>query len=251
MLSLRTWKSSRALSHSISSLQLFANVNEPNQLNSLPSTYRMHLHTNLKEFSKTIFKGIILSSMVVPLQRKNALASYMSTLSDTSQCVINDPIVNSIISQVIKRKNDNRLYRPITLENKLRVLLISDPESSRAAAALDVHVGSFSDPVDIPGLAHFTEHMSFLGNSKYPQEEEFMSFLSTHGGSSNAYTADEDTCYYFDVNAEQLEESLDRFSQFFISPLFTESMTSRELNAIDSEHAKNLNNDGFRIYQVS
>jgi insulysin len=47
-----------------------------------------------------------------------------------------------------------------------------------------------------------------------------------------------------------MEESLDRFAQFFISPLFTQSATDRELNAIDSEHAKNINNDGFRLYQV-
>jgi len=99
-------------------------------------------------------------------------------------------------------------------------------------------------------MAHFCEHMSFLGTSKYPQEEGFTSFLATHGGSSNAYTDSEDTVYYFDVNSDHIDEALDRFAQFFSSPLFTESATGRELNAIESEHAKNINNDGFRVYQV-
>jgi len=38
--------------------------------------------------------------------------------------------------------------------------------AERSAAALDVHVGHFSDPVDLPGLAHFCEHMLFLGEEE-------------------------------------------------------------------------------------
>ncbi len=34
-------------------------------------------------------------------------------------------------------------------------------------AAMNVHVGHFSDPENIPGIAHFCEHMLFLGSSKY------------------------------------------------------------------------------------
>lgn len=52
------------------------------------------------------------------------------------------------------------------------------------------------------------------------------------------------------MNAEYLKEALDRFSQFLIAPLFTPAATARELNAIESEHAKNINSDGFRLYQV-
>ncbi len=52
------------------------------------------------------------------------------------------------------------------------------------------------------------------------------------------------------MNADQLEGSLDRFGQFFEAPLFSESATARELNAIDSEHAKNIHSDGFRLHQV-
>ena len=50
---------------------------------------------------------------------------------------------------------DKRQYRSLTLENKLQVLLVSDPETDKASAAMDVHVGHLSDPDDIAGLAHF------------------------------------------------------------------------------------------------
>ena len=59
----------------------------------------------------------------------------------------------------------------------------------------------------------------------------------------------EHTNYYFDVNPDHLEEALDRFSQFFISPLFTEDASDRELNAVHNEHMKNIQSDIWREIQ--
>lgn len=76
--------------------------------------------------------------------------------------------------------------------------------------------------------------MLFLGTEKYPDENEYSNYLNTNGGSSNAFTSAENTNYYFDVTCGFLEGALDRFAQFFISPLFTQDSTDREMNAIDS-----------------
>jgi insulysin len=95
--------------------------------------------------------------------------------------------------------------------------------------------------------------MLFLGTRKYPETNSFESFLSSNGGSSNAFTDSENTVYYFDMAADddsKLRQGLDRFSSFFSCPLFTESSTTRELNAIESENAKNLQSDIFRLYQI-
>ncbi len=78
-----------------------------------------------------------------------------------------------------------------------------------------------------------------------------LQFLSRNNGSSNAYTATTNTNYYFDVATSALAGALERFSGFFHSPLFAPSCTVRELNAVDSEHKKNLQNDRRRIYQVN
>lgn len=101
--------------------------------------------------------------------------------------------------------SDEREYRVITLPNKLQALLIHDPTTDKAAAALDVCIGHLSDPDEIPGLAHFLEHMLFMGTEKYPDENEYSSYLSEHGGMSNAYTSTENTNYYFDVSHPYLE----------------------------------------------
>eukprot|EP01041_Mallomonas_annulata_P009052 gene9052-18749_t len=146
--------------------------------------------------------------------------------------------------------NDKRSYRHVLLDNNLQVLLIHDPETEKSSAACDVKVGSMCDPKEAPGLAHFLEHMLFLGTEKYPEENAYSSYLNAHGGHSNAYTAQEDTVYYFDIQNDFLEHALDMFASFFISPLFTEEATSREMNAVDNENTKNLQSDMWRQYQL-
>ena len=116
---------------------------------------------------------------------------------------------------------DQRRYRLVALSNGLRALLVSDETAETAAAALDVHVGYACDPSDRPGVAHFCEHMLFLGNKQYPREGAFAEYVQRRGGSSNAYTAAEDTCYHFDVDASDFEGALDRFSAFFEAPTFS------------------------------
>ena len=91
--------------------------------------------------------------------------------------------------------------------------------------------------------------MLFLGTKKYPKEAEYKQFLKDHGGSSNASTGMHDTCFQFDVGSDHLAEAMDRFAQFFIAPLFTESATDRELNAVNSEFHYKQQNDNRRLYQ--
>jgi insulysin len=102
----------------------------------------------------------------------------------------------------------------------------------------------------MPGLAHYCEHMCFLGSEKYPEENAYKKLLAAHGGKSNASTSMERTTYKFDVTAEHLPEVLDVFAQFFIAPTFTESGMGREVSAVDSEDSKNRTADGRRRLQI-
>ncbi|SCC90627.1 Uncharacterized protein SCG7086_BU_00070 [Chlamydiales bacterium SCGC AG-110-P3] len=138
----------------------------------------------------------------------------------------------------------------IRLDNGLEAYLISDPSADKSAAALSVNVGSWSDPVDAPGLAHFCEHMLFLGTKKYPNESEYHRFVSEHGGLANAYTTNDHTSYMFAINNDALIEALDRFSNFFKEPLFNPSGVDRELQAIEGEFATHLDKDVTRKIQV-
>ncbi|KAK3162116.1 hypothetical protein QOZ80_1BG0085710 [Eleusine coracana subsp. coracana] len=152
--------------------------------------------------------------------------------------------------EFIRARSDKREYRRVVLPNALECLLISDAETDKAAACMEVEVGSFSDPEGLEGLAHFLEHMLFYASEKYPEEHEYTKYIMEHGGSYNAYTSSETTNFYFDVNVDNFEEAIDRFAQFFIKPLMSQDAVLREIKAVDSEHKKNLLSDGWRISQL-
>ncbi|MAA48813.1 MAG: hypothetical protein CMP83_01480 [Gammaproteobacteria bacterium] len=150
-----------------------------------------------------------------------------------------------------KSPNDTREYRYLTLPNQLKVLLVSDPETDKSAAALSVYRGSFHEPNARPGLAHFLEHMLFIGTETYPEVDSFQQYITANGGSSNAYTALDHTNYFFDIKNSALAEGLDRFGHFFIDPLLSPEYVEREKNAVHSEYQMQLKDDGWRGYMVS
>jgi len=123
-------------------------------------------------------------------------------------------------------------------------------ETKRAAAALSVAVGHFCDPKELPGLSHYLEHMLFMGSDKYPDENDYDAYLTRHNGSSNAFTEEESTTYHFECAPHAFEAALDRFAQFFISPLMKPDALDREVLAVDSEFSGVLQSDSCRLSQV-
>ena len=120
----------------------------------------------------------------------------------------------------------------------------------KSAAGMCIGMGSFSDPQDLPGLAHFLEHMVFMGSTKYPDENAFDQFIQKHGGYDNAHTDTELTTFYFEVQRRNFREALDRFAQFFVNPLMKRDAMQREREAVDSEFQMSLPSDGCRKQQL-
>lgn len=149
-----------------------------------------------------------------------------------------------------KHPLDQSEVRHFVMDNGLKVLLVSDPRFNKSATAVYVGVGTLSNPKQRMGLAHFLEHMLFMGTGKYPGVDEYLQYINENGGSRNAYTTEDHTAYYFEINHQAFEGALDRLSQFFIDPLFSAEYTERELQAVHSEHQKNLENDSRRRWQV-
>ena len=99
-----------------------------------------------------------------------------------------------------KSPADKKLYRAVELDNGIKVLLISKPteegEKVASAVSMVVEAGSMHEPRGIAGLAHFCEHLVFMGSEKYPDENAFDNFVSKYGGYSNASTHDDFTRYH-------------------------------------------------------
>ena len=152
--------------------------------------------------------------------------------------------------QIMKHPLDKSQTRSFVLDTGLKVHLHSDPNFNLSAASMSVEVGSYEDPADREGLSHFLEHMLFLGTEKYPDVDEYSTYLKSNGGMSNAYTSRDHTNYQFQVLPDAFDGALDRFAQFFIGPLFTEEYTAREVNAVNSEYQKNVMSDGWRQFRM-
>lgn len=137
----------------------------------------------------------------------------------------------------------------------------------QAACGLTIDVGSFSDPSEIQGLAHFLEHVIIMGSKKYPQvrlfpltnfenvididvfyytytlkskdrfqfqENEYNKFIKENGGSLLADTGNERTKYVFQIHPDRLLPAMDRFADIFTSPSIGREMILRERESIDN-----------------
>ncbi|KUL86853.1 hypothetical protein ZTR_05264 [Talaromyces verruculosus] len=167
-----------------------------------------------------------------------------------------------LTDQLEKPALDDRQYRVIRLKNRLEALLVHDPNTDRASAAVTVSAGSFLDG-DLPGAASAI---------MFPQENEYTSFLATHSGFANATAGYTDTTFSFEIAAAQgdealgacdrtafkkaeperspLYDALDRLAQFFIQPLFLQSSLESALKTIFLLYEKNTQSDEQRMLQL-
>ncbi|WP_404343220.1 insulinase family protein [Pseudoalteromonas mariniglutinosa] len=147
--------------------------------------------------------------------------------------------------------NDNRQYKTLQLSNAIEVILVSDPNAEKSAAALSVGVGLLHDPMSQQGMAHYLEHMLFLGTERYPDTKGYSDFMTKNGGAHNAYTWLDITNYMFKVNNDAYDEALDRFADFFKSPKLYPEYTDKEKNAVNAEWSMRREMDFFGQFKLA
>jgi nardilysin len=119
-----------------------------------------------------------------------------------------------------------------------------------AAVNIVVGAGSAHEPASCGGLAHFLEHLLFMGSAKYPQENDYEHFVPKHGGCDNAYTEWEHITFSLSIPQYATWPALDRLIHFFIAPLLLPDSIERELNSIESEFQLQQTNDHTRWQQL-
>jgi len=137
-----------------------------------------------------------------------------------------------------KPPTDTRNYQYLRLKNNLEVIIIHDKTETLCGAFLNVNIGSAKEK--IPGLAHFLEHMLFMGSKKYPNSNNFLSSISKSGGTTNASTSNTDTNYYFICSTDTYLDNLDKFGNFLVDPLLSKEYINKEIENVNSESNKNI-----------
>jgi coenzyme PQQ biosynthesis probable peptidase PqqF len=127
-----------------------------------------------------------------------------------------------------------RLYTE-TLANGLRVTLRHVPDLKRAAAVLRVAAGSHDAPLAWPGLAHFLEHLLFLGTERFPADQGLMAYVLGHAGQVNARTSERTTDYFFELAPQAFNNGLDRLSDMLAHPRMNPDEQQREREVLHAE----------------
>lgn len=123
----------------------------------------------------------------------------------------------------------------LTLANGLRVSLHHAPHLKRCAAALRVAAGSHDVPLAWPGLAHFLEHLLFLGTEAFPASDGLMAYVQRHGGQVNASTGERTTDFFFEVPTQVLGEALQRLADMLAQPRLAMDDQLREREVLQAE----------------
>ncbi|MGE8062967.1 pyrroloquinoline quinone biosynthesis protein PqqF [Pseudomonas sp. NPDC089547] len=122
-----------------------------------------------------------------------------------------------------------------TLANGLQLTLRHAPRLKRSAAALRVHAGSHDAPGKWPGLAHFLEHLFFLGTPRFPLHDGLMRYVQALGGQVNASTRERVTDFFFEVPPYALAGGLERLCQMLAEPDLGIERQRREREVIHAE----------------
>ncbi|XP_051155398.1 insulin-degrading enzyme-like [Leptopilina boulardi] len=169
------------------------------------------------------------------------ISSEMKSFPIKDTCMKN---VKFRSDNIKKFQNDKNEYRGLILSNEMKVLLISNPTTNKCAAALNVQVGSLSNPREIPGLSCLCQHMLQNRNKnkeiQSPMKSNYAQYLLQNTEICSFFSSCDNTCYSFHVNADKLEGELDRFFKLFFEPQFTKANMEQEIKCINFENEKAL-----------
>lgn len=121
------------------------------------------------------------------------------------------------------------------LPNGLRLGFIQLPAGSQAAALVRVNAGAHDAPGEYPGLAHFLEHLLFLGSLAYAPTQSLMPFVQGCAGQLNASTRERHTDFFFQVPGAAFGEALKRQLDMLARPLLDPAAQLREREVLQAE----------------
>lgn len=125
-------------------------------------------------------------------------------------------------------------YRKTVLEDGIKVITEKIPYLNSVSIGVWVITGSRDELPAENGISHFIEHLLFKGTEKrtaYQIAKE----IDSVGGSLNAFTGREYTCFYAKVIDKNLPLAIDLLSDIFLHPLFDPKDVEKERMVILQE----------------
>jgi predicted Zn-dependent peptidase len=126
------------------------------------------------------------------------------------------------------------VYNRQVLPNGLVILTERMPSVKSASIGLWVRVGSRDEVPEVAGVSHFIEHMLFKGTQRR-SAQEIAKAIDAVGGTLDAFTSRESTCFYAKVLGEHLPLAIDILADTFLHSRLAPEDIDRERQVILQE----------------
>ncbi|MBI5946759.1 MAG: insulinase family protein [Chloroflexi bacterium] len=135
-------------------------------------------------------------------------------------------------------------WEQTTLPNGLRIVTTPMPTTQAVSINVFVGVGSRSESQHLNGITHFLEHMVFKGTERRPDAIMIAQAIEGAGGTLNAYTNKEFTCYWNIVPYDRFETALDVAADMLLHSKLEQEEIDRERTVVQQELKRNHDNPG-------
>ena len=127
-----------------------------------------------------------------------------------------------------------QMYKRDVLEDGMRVVTEMMDSVKSISLGIWVNVGSRDESAETHGISHLIEHMIFKGTEKRSTKDIALT-IDALGGSADAFTSKESTCYYVKFLDKDIETALDLLLDILNNSKFDEAELKKEKNVIEEE----------------
>ncbi|WP_315920529.1 pitrilysin family protein [Mesorhizobium sp. SP-1A] len=128
------------------------------------------------------------------------------------------------------------------LGNGMEVVVIPDHRAPIVTHMVWYKAGSADEPPGKSGIAHFFEHLMFKATANHPAGE-FDSAVAAIGGSDNAFTSYDYTCFHETVPPQALEQMMGFEADRMRNLVLTDETVATERDVIMEERRARVDND--------
>ncbi|MGE9214633.1 MULTISPECIES: M16 family metallopeptidase [Exiguobacterium] len=122
----------------------------------------------------------------------------------------------------------------ITLDNGVRIVIEPMADVRSTSTGVFIKAGTRTEDMTEIGISHLIEHMLFKG-TKTRTAKEIASFFDELGGSVNAFTSKDHTCYYVKTLDEHAVIAFDALADMLFDSLFDETELEKEKRVVLEE----------------
>ena len=141
------------------------------------------------------------------------------------------------------------MYHVSRLPNGVTVATVEMPHMASVSVGLWVGVGGRYEPAPLNGVSHFIEHMLFKGTRRR-SPRDISQDVEGLGGSLNAFTGEESTCFYAKAHHDHLDILLDVLTDMFLHSRFDPGDIEKERGVIKEELAMYLDQPHQQVQEL-